>query len=237
MLQTEKMSLPPQKETVKKHYDTIAKAYDGWKEKNLFYFENLKSFVIENIAPHSKVLEVGSGTGEFLSALKPQKGVGVDISPEMVKVASKKYPQYRFICSPIEDFKSEEKFDYIILIDVAEHVSSLMDVLGSVYKLCHPTTQIILTTINPFWGPFLALVEKFDAKAPEGPHKFISTHRIIQIMKQLNFSIHDSGYLLLLPKHIPILSYLANTIGTKIWGLNKLSFVQYVIAQPNVHEK
>ena len=38
-----------------------------------------------------RVLEVGCGIGDLLAAVKPSRGVGVDISPEMVKLASNKY--------------------------------------------------------------------------------------------------------------------------------------------------
>jgi len=39
-----------------------------------------------------RVLELGSGTGELLDALKPSYGVGIDISHGMVEHAQHKYP-------------------------------------------------------------------------------------------------------------------------------------------------
>lgn len=222
------------KENVKEHFDEIAKDYDKWKRKNAFYYQSIKSFVRQNVRPSGTVLEVGCGTGEILASTKPARGVGIDVSPEMIKLASQKYPQYQFISSSIEDFQSEEKFDYIILIDVLDHVFDIMDVFESIYKLCHPRTKIILTTINPWWEPILKIMEKLGAKMPEGPHNFIEKRNISKIIELLNFSSNYSGYLLLFPKYIPILSYLANTVGVRLWGLNKISSVQYMILQPSV---
>ena len=43
------------------------------------------------------MLELGSGTGELLAALKPREGVGIDISPGMVEVARKRFPHLEWI--------------------------------------------------------------------------------------------------------------------------------------------
>jgi len=219
-------------EQVKEHFDNLAENYDQWIEKNAYYHKTLKTFVQRNILPGYKVLEIGCGTGEFLAATKPSRGVGIDVSSKMVSMASQRYPEYEFINASIEEFKSEEKFDYIILVDVIDHVYDVMDVFESVYKLCHPTTKIILTTINPWWEPLLKLMEKWGAKMPEGPHNFIEKRNLAKILELLNFTISYSGYMLLLPKYVPVLSYLANVVGTRIWGINKLAAVQHMILQP-----
>ena len=220
------------KEDVERHFDLMAKDYDRWKKKNTYYYNSLKWLVKRLIPRGSKVLEIGCATGELLDSAKPSIGVGIDISREMVNIARKKFPQYTFICCPIESFQYEEKFDYIIMIDLIDHVYDICDVFENVYKLCCPTTKIILTTINPWWDWFLFVMEKIGAKMPEGPHNFIEKRDLISIIKYLDFSINYSGYLLLFPKNIPIFSFLANTIGVKIWGLNKFSFVQYMILRP-----
>lgn len=220
------------KEKVKSHYDSIAQSYDQWKSKNSYYYQNIKSFVKSNVSPHKKVLEIGCGAGEILAATKPARGVGIDISAKMVAIASEKYPEFDFYESAVEDFRSDEKFDYIILVDIIDHVYDIMDVFDRIYKLCHPSTKIILTTINPWWDPVFKLAEKFEAKMPEGFHNFIEKRNIAKILELTNFSVSLSGYLLLFPKYIPVLSFLANTIGVRMWGINKLSVVPYMMLQP-----
>jgi len=224
----------PQKKVVKEHFDEIALDYDKWKNKNAYYYQNVISFVKQNVRPQSMVLEIGCGTGEVLASVKPLRGVGIDISPEMIKIASDKFPQYEFFATPIEDFQTEEKFDYIIMVDLIDHVYDIMEVFKSIYKLCHPRTKIVLTTINPWWDPIFAISEKIGAKMPEGPHNFIEKRNITKILELQNFSVNYSGYLLLFPKYIPLVSYLANTLGVRIWGLNKFSCVQYMVIQPTV---
>ncbi len=221
-----------QKEVVEEHFDEIAKNYDYWKKKNWYYYSTIKTHIGRIIPPGAAVLEVGCGTGEILNSVNPSRGVGIDISSEMVKIAQQKFPQHTFIHSPIENLELSEKFDYIIMVDVVDHVYDVMSVFENLYRFCKPTTQIILTTINPWWDPILTFMEKFGAKMPEGPHNFIEKRNLSNMIELLDFSVSYSGYLLLFPKYIPVLSFLANSLGTRLWGLSKCSSVQHMIIQP-----
>lgn len=226
------MATSPYSNKVRQHFDKIGSDYDKWKQKNTYYYQTIKSFIRRQIRPGTSVLEVGCGTGDILAIVKPSRGVGLDISPEMVRLAQAKQPQYQFVCSAVEDFRSQDKFDFIILADGLDHVYDIIDVFLCLSHLCHPQTRIILTTINPWWGSVLSLAEKVGLKMPEGPHNFIEKKSIARILELCNFTVNYSGYLLLFPKNILLLSYFANTLGTRIWGLNKFSFVQYMIVQP-----
>ncbi len=217
---------------VARHFDNIAGDYDKWKHKNSYYYNSIKASVKRVVSPGSSVLEIGCATGEILASTRPSLGIGLDISSEMIRLAEKKFPQYSFFHSSIEEFKYEKKFDYILMVDLVDHVYDIASLFSSLHKFCHPKTKVILTTINPWWGPVLSFMAKIGAKMPEGPNNFIEKGSLSKITKFLDFFISYSGYMLLLPKKIPILSFLANSIGTKIWGINKLSFVQYMILRP-----
>lgn len=221
------------KEIVKKHFDLIAKDYDGWKKKNSYYYNSLRSLVRRVVRSDSKVLEIGCATGEILACSNPSVGVGIDVSSRMIEIAKKKFPQHTFICSAIENFEYSGTFDYIIMVDLIDHVYDIIDVFESVYKFCHPNTKIILATINPWWEPVLSLLEKVKLKMPEGPHNFIEKRNLIKVIEFLDFTVSYSGYLLLFPVSFPLISFLANTIGVKIWGLNKFSLVQYMVLRPS----
>ena len=88
------------KKDVQRHFDEIAPRYDYWKRKNAYYYTTIKNFISRIIPPGKRVLEVGCGTGEILAAMQPSRGVGIDISAQMVQLASAKFPQHAFINSP-----------------------------------------------------------------------------------------------------------------------------------------
>ena len=150
-------------------------------------------------------------TGEILAATEPGIGVGIDISSEMVKLAREKFPQYTFECASFDDFQYPEKFDYIIMADLIDHVYDIFDLFYNVHRFCHPRTKVVITTVNPWWEPVLSLMEKIGAKMPEGPHNFVEKRNLSKIIELLDFSIIESGYLLLFPKFIPLFSFLKNT--------------------------
>jgi len=217
---------------VSAHFDAIAAEYDRWKEKNAYYYQSIISFLKKNIPAGSSVLEIGCATGDILNSVAPERGVGLDVSAKMIEIARKKYPAYRFEAVPVENFACDEKFDYIIMVDLLDHVHDIAEVFRSVHKSCKPTTRIIATTINPWWSPVLDLMEKLKAKMPEGPHNFVERRNLSEMMEFLDFSINYTGYLLLFPKRIPLLSFLANTIGTRVWPFNKFSSVHYMVLKP-----
>jgi len=222
------------KHEVEAFFDKLAPSYDQWKAKNDYYYNMMKSFLARMIPPGSRVLDIGCATGQILAAAQPNRGVGVDISGEMVKIASKKYPHYTFIHSSIEELQLDEKFDYIIMVDFIDQVYDVQRIFESLWRFCLPHTRIILTTVNPYWEPFLYLWERLGWKTPEVPHNFLDKGIITRLADMLDFTVSYSGFMLLMPVRIPLISYLANSVGVRIGGLNRLSFVQYMIIQPTV---
>lgn len=111
-------------EQSKKAYNKIATEYnntfDG-KFTRLFKNELISNVILKE---NDLVLDVACGTGELLNGLNDKcriKGIGVDISDEMVKVAKAKYSQFDFIessCAPLP-FKAN-KFD-ILTVSASFH--------------------------------------------------------------------------------------------------------------------
>lgn len=78
-----------------------------------------KSGVVEG----TTVLDVACGTGVlFEDYLKRKAAVtGIDISPEMVKIAKEKYPDIKVICGDAENYSFEEKFGVIMIYNAFPH--------------------------------------------------------------------------------------------------------------------
>jgi ubiquinone/menaquinone biosynthesis C-methylase UbiE len=80
------------KNDVRKHFEGIAGEYDRWKEKSAYYYRLLARIYREHVPEGASVLEIGCGTGTLLHALRPSRGLGVNISPAMVEIAAAKFP-------------------------------------------------------------------------------------------------------------------------------------------------
>lgn len=80
-------------------YNEIAPDYDSfYKSPRHFVEEDIIARFLPEIDKDSCVLDIGCGTGNMITVgqIPADNYFGVDISVEMLKTASKKYPDYRF---------------------------------------------------------------------------------------------------------------------------------------------
>ena len=92
-------------------WDEFARQIHRWQPLRRYYRDQLARWFAFAIPPGERVLEIGSGTGDLLAALRPSLGVGIDFSAEMVRLAGQRHPELRFFHADAHDFRLEEKFD------------------------------------------------------------------------------------------------------------------------------
>ncbi|MDP6179619.1 MAG: methyltransferase domain-containing protein, partial [Desulfatiglandales bacterium] len=80
------------KELIIKRFNSLAGRRQYWKDRNRYYYHDQERYFRFLIPGGLSVLEIGCGTGDLLHAMKPKRGVGIDFSPEMLKIAREKYP-------------------------------------------------------------------------------------------------------------------------------------------------
>ena len=220
-----------QTEAVKNHFDVVAKDYDRWKKKAWYYYASLKQLCKKFVLPDKRVLEIGCGTGDILAALQPKVGVGIDISGEMVKRASRKYPKFIFKRQDVGKLSLNQKFDYVVLIDIVDHLPDIFTALIKSKQVCSSKTKLILTTINPVWEPVLDVAERLGQKMPEGPHNWVPHEDLKNLIELAGFKIINSGFELLVPKYVPKLSDYVNKNFHQWDGLKRMGVVQYFVCQ------
>lgn len=79
---------------------------------------------LANVTAGADVLDVACGTGVlFPDYLARNVGslTGIDISPEMVKIARQKFPQVCVYCADVEEAVFERKFDCIVVYNAFPH--------------------------------------------------------------------------------------------------------------------
>ncbi|MEX1014091.1 MAG: class I SAM-dependent methyltransferase, partial [Candidatus Paceibacterota bacterium] len=116
---------------LEKYNDELSEIYDevtkqpkyGWNTPNKV-FEYVRDYLVK----HSKVLELGVGTGQTIKPVSKitTNLVGVDISQEMIKKAKKKVPEADFYNLDLSsNFVSEKDFDLVIASGVTEFVENI----------------------------------------------------------------------------------------------------------------
>ena len=123
----------------------IAEFFDHcapWWDADMIRNEVIITTILDNcgIDCGMDVLDVACGTGVlFPDYLK--RGVesvtGIDISPEMAKIAASKFPEVQVICGDVEETKFDKQFDAVMVYNAFPHFpepARLIEALARVVK-------------------------------------------------------------------------------------------------------
>lgn len=219
------------KDLVKKHFDTIALNYDEYQKRNWYYHKTIERIYKSIIPKRQIVIELGSATGALLNAVEPRIGLGVDFSVRMIEISQKKYPHLRFIQDDIESFQSEQRFDYMIMSNVLDHVEDIWQVFDNAKRCLNEDAKIIITTVNPVWEPIFRLGNKFGLKTPDTTRNFITNKDIVNLLRLHDLDVIKEGLKFFIPKKIPLIAPLFNFFIPEIPFLRQLCAVQYIVAK------
>src|ERR1039457_7544667 len=158
-----------------KYFDTLAPERVRWEKKNCYYHQQLGKTFSFLIPPNRSVLEIGCGVGQLLAALKPARGVGIDLSPKMVQVAKERYPQLEFRVDDLEALQLDEKFDYVVISDPLGFLYNVQRSLENLRRVCSPRTRIVISYYNFLWEPVLNAGERLGLKPPPPAPNWLGT--------------------------------------------------------------
>src|SRR5258708_451223 len=218
---------------VEEFFDHYAASVEKWRRRNEGYHRAISSLCLYYIPPSARVLEIGSGTGDLLAATAPRRGVGIDISPEMVRLASSKHPDLEFRCMPAEFLDLEgEKFDYIILSDLVGFLYDIRLVFERLRSACHAQTRIIIHWYSLLWQPVLSLAERAGLKYPLPNLNWTTKEDLTNLLYLADFEILRSRPHILLPKHVPLLTRFANRFLAPLPLIRQFALTNWVVARP-----
>ncbi len=226
----------PDKEQSIQYFNSIADKRKKWKKRNRFYHHTLEKYFNFFIPKNSKVLELGSGTGELLASLEPSEGVGIDFSEKMVHIASESFPNLKFNLVDTENITIEDKFDYIVISDLLTGLWDVQQAFSQLKKVSHKKTKIVISTYNSLWEPILKTAEFLRLKLKQPIQNWLTPNDINNLLQIEGFEIIKKEYKVLLPIRIPIIGYIFNRILANLPLINKLCLVHFIVAHPIVDE-
>jgi SAM-dependent methyltransferase len=178
-----------------------------------------------------RVLEIGCGLGDQLAALKPRRGLGIDLSEAMINDASKRHPEIEFRVGDGEALALDEKFDVVLLVDIVGHVLDVESTLKQLRRCCTSTTRVIIAYYNFLWEPLLQLLERVGLKMPQEEQNWLSHAEIRNLLGLADYEVVKAERRLLVPAGIPIVSTIANRLLAYVPGLNTLCLCHYMVAR------
>jgi SAM-dependent methyltransferase len=97
---------------------------------------------------NGRVLDVGCGTGANIAAFSDRHdAVGVDPSPEGIRLARERFPEARFVEGTVPGAGDDEAraADLILLTDVIEHVPDDFELTSGILALMKPGAHLLVT--------------------------------------------------------------------------------------------
>lgn len=219
-------------------FDALAPQREYWIKKNAYYYLELYKLHQWLIPKHKKILEIGTGTGNLLHQLNPKKGVGIDISYEMVKIAAQKYPSYTFKVMDAHNLEFNETFDYVILSNLVGYVDDIWQVFRNLQKVSHKNTRIIITNYNYLWQPMFTLAEKLKFKMPDRIQNWLPQDFIKHFLYLNGFKTLKQGKYLHTPIDLGYISDGLNPLLATMPFVSNVGLIEYIVAAPVfLHEK
>jgi len=217
----------------KEHWDDIARIMVPDKDWSRGYYERLVQVYSFWAPPGQRILEIGCGLGDLLSALSPSHGVGIDFSKEMISRASKAHPELEFLQVDAHDLKQiQQQFDIIILSDLVDDLWDVQEVFAQLRRLCHQRTRLIINSYSRLWELPLFVASKIGMAKPRLPQNWLTVEDMTGMLQLAGFEIIRSWQEVLWPLRTPGLTSLCNKLLVKLWPFRTLALTNFIMARP-----
>ncbi|PWU00312.1 MAG: glycosyl transferase [Terriglobia bacterium] len=213
-------------------FDHYAPLLSSWRRRNRGYHANIQRLACFYCQPQCRILEVGCGTGDLLAALDPSVGVGIDISGEMVRIAKANHPGLTFHHMAAEEIDlGDQKFDYIVLSDLAGFLFDIKLVFQRLRNYCHSGTRLVIHSYSRAWQPILIMAEKLRLKYPQPLLNWTTTEDIVNLLYLAGYESVATNKHIMLPLRMPVISWLCNRYLAHLPVLRHLCLTNWIVAR------
>ncbi|MGE4063055.1 MAG: glycosyltransferase [Rhodospirillaceae bacterium] len=218
------------------HFDKMAGSIDRWAVRNRGFHEADLSYLRFLIPENCSILDVGCGLGDTLAALKPSRGVGIEISPVLAARARERHPELEIHCGNVEDPEDlsalSGPFDIILLSDTIGFLDDCEETLRNLRALSTPRTRIVVSYHSSLWEPILRLAEAVGLKMPSAQHTWLSTSDTMNLLDLAGWEPLRREWRQLVPHRMFGLEALFNRYIAPLPGIRRLCLRNYIVARP-----
>lgn len=220
--------------SLKEHFNHVADTGEVFRRRQSGFHAQVRGYFQFQVMPGLRVLELGCGVGDLIASLKPTRGLGVDLSPNMVERARQKHSgsNLEFIEGDLHSIRLEEKFDVIILDYLVGYLHDVHQCIANLRSMCHARTRIYIVSLNHVWSPLMKMARWLRLTSPQPLSNWLSAQDIQNILELNDFEVVTSRNEHLLPFLVPLLSPLCNRFLVRLPLFRHLGMSTTVIARP-----
>jgi SAM-dependent methyltransferase len=231
----------PLLEEVRRFYDEHHAGIVKARHARRYFYSYLTRVVQARVPPGQRVLDIGCGSGELLAALRPARGVGIDISARAIADARAQHEG-----EPLHFFEGDGSdpdllaevggpFDYILLVNVVTHLTDVQATLERFVPLCHARTRLLVYNYSRLWQPLLRLAELLRVKYRQPPEAWLPPEEIRNMMRLADFEVVREDRQIICPAYVPLAADLLNRYLGRLPVVDWLSLMYGIIARPSPH--
>ena len=214
----------------KEFYDQRAASRE--REAGRHYHTLLERLYRFFVPPDVRVLELGSGVGNLLAAVRPKTGLGLDFSEKMTEIARRRHADLKFETTTAEDFKSGEKFDYIIASDLVNDLSDVQATLTKAREFTHAESRLVVNFFNNLWRPILSVATALGLKAPTLQQNWLSKGDMKNLIDLAGWEVVKTDERIICPVWIPLISHMLNRWIAPLPLIRHLCLTLFIVARP-----
>jgi ubiquinone/menaquinone biosynthesis C-methylase UbiE len=218
------------RESLRKHYSRVSgELRSRWSR---YYYKRIQDRLCDIVEPGSKVLDIGCGTGELLSALRPSVGVGVDLNDGFTSEATRRHESLQFLQMPGEHVDQlGVKFDYVIVSQTLEEIYDLQALFRAIQSVCHSRTRLIIVECSKLWQPLLRVLEWTRLKQVTPEQNWIPSEEIDHLLRLSGFETVRAFSMTPAPFYVPLFSAFMNRVVANLPILHHLGLNSVTVAR------
>lgn len=197
-----------------------------------YYHKRLSDIYQFLIPAGMRVLELGCGLGNLLSAVRPAYGTGVDLSSVMVRQAAQRYQTLSFVHADAQGVDLGKTFDFIICSDLVNDLEDVQLVFETARRHSHPGTKIIINTYSRVWEGPRRVAEAIGLVRPHLEQNWLTAEDVANLLYLADFETVRHWQEILWPIRTPGIDALANKYLVRFAPFRWFALTNFLIARP-----
>jgi len=221
------------------HWNKVAKKLRTWQGWGNYYNTRVREVYRFNIPSGQSILDIGTGTGKLLSFLDPEKGVGIDLSDNMIEFAKELHPNFDFIQMDTVEFKLKEKFDSVVMSDTVNDLWDVQSALENISKVLNNDGRLIINFYSRLWELPLKIAELLHLAKPNLVQNWLTVKDAENLLDLAGFEVIKSWEEVLMPFSIPIITPFLNKFLVRFWPFKHFAMTHFMVARlkPVIQDK
>lgn len=223
---------------VRGFYESHHEGLEASRRRHRYYYDYLTRILQVRVPQGQRVLDLGCGSGHLLAALRPSRGVGIDISGPAIGTARERHgdDSLSFVQGDASDpavlARAGGPFDVVLLVNVVTHLTDVQAALEALQSVSHRQTRVLIYSYSRLWQPLLRLAELLGMKYRQPPESWLPPEEIKNMLSLADFEVVRDDAHIVAPLWLPLVSDLANRYVGRLPLLDAFSLMFGIIARP-----